>query len=68
MILCFRDEQANETGKIKLSESGVDDNNMNNLLSEMIDEKGISKNNLIREIGVDRSTFYKLINGNRINL
>ena len=38
---------------------------MKSLLSKMIDQKGISKNNLIREIGVDRSTFYKLINGKR---
>ena len=39
---------------------------MSTKLSEMIESKGVSKNNLIRAIGVDRSTFYQLINGNRV--
>ena len=40
-------------------------NNFQNLLNDYIEIAGIANNKLIRETGIDRSTFYKVLNGQR---
>lgn len=36
------------------------------LLSNVIHEQGISQNNLISDAGIDRSTYYQMLNGKRL--
>ena len=41
-------------------------NSFSELLSEFISQSGISKNEIIRACDIDRSSFFKFLNGGRI--